>query len=102
RNSCSQDGFTLVSNKRKHKKILNQKKILDKSSNLLSGPFDQGAAIRRIIEAKEDILASDLYTSFLASLRESQSVLLNPEVQEIVCLGLGRIDKLKVRNGALT
>ncbi|GJQ69622.1 hypothetical protein Trydic_g6710 [Trypoxylus dichotomus] len=101
RNSCLQDGFTLISYKRKHKKVLNQRKILD-NSNSFSELFDQDTAIRRINEAKEDILVSDLYTSFLASLRESQAALLNSKVKEIVCLGLGRIDKLKVHNGALT
>ncbi|KAK9758449.1 hypothetical protein QE152_g607 [Popillia japonica] len=98
-----QDDFKLISHKRRNKKAANILKLTENITNSTATDYNnKDTAIRRIHQAKQDILVSDLYSSLLASLRESQSALLDPRITEIICLGLGRIDTiLNICNGFL-
>ncbi|XP_023312224.1 uncharacterized protein LOC108916582 isoform X1 [Anoplophora glabripennis] len=86
-NDC---GFQKVTYKRKFRKL---KPTQLKNQNLSTYPnFDVKTCVRRISSAKLEIVATDLFDSVTALLKEGLSALKNPLISEIICFGLGKID----------
>lgn len=46
---------------------------------------------RRIEDAKQELSSSDLFSSVTSSLREAIALLNKPQINEIICFGIGRI-----------
>ncbi|XP_031334597.1 uncharacterized protein LOC116164541 isoform X2 [Photinus pyralis] len=63
---------------------------------LSSVTFNLENYLRRIEAAKQELIPSDLYSSVLASLRESFQIINIIKIKEIVCFGLGRIENLSL------
>ncbi|XP_057665906.1 SRR1-like protein [Diorhabda carinulata] len=86
----NESDFKVVSYKRK-KSQLRSKNIVN--NNILSNEsyFNVDVSFKRIVDAKLEITATDLYDSLLASLREGIESLKHPKISNIICLGLGKI-----------
>ncbi|KAB0802350.1 hypothetical protein PPYR_04536 [Photinus pyralis] len=63
---------------------------------LSSVTFNLENYLRRIEAAKQELIPSDLYSSVLASLRESFQIINIIKIKEIVCFGLGRIGECMI------
>ncbi|KAJ8985706.1 hypothetical protein NQ317_014355 [Molorchus minor] len=88
-NLCEND-FKRVSYKNKLRKSI-PKSISNNPNFTYCDTFsNKEACIKRISEAKRELLSSDLFDSVKASLNEGLSALNNPEIFEIICLGLGK------------
>ncbi|XP_065169454.1 SRR1-like protein isoform X1 [Atheta coriaria] len=99
----SDEEFKKITYKRKSKpqqpSITQQ--LADISLNI--DDFDKNKAIRRVLEAKDDILASDYYSNVQASVREALSLLQHKnletqtekskqiQIKELICFGIGYV-----------
>ncbi|CAH0553050.1 unnamed protein product [Brassicogethes aeneus] len=86
------DDFKKVTYKRKctgplNKKTTNNAKFKASQTTI----FNKEATIRRIDDAKSELITTDFFDSVLASLREGLTILSTNKISEIICLGLGRI-----------
>ncbi|XP_060525836.1 SRR1-like protein [Cylas formicarius] len=88
-----QNGFQKVSYKRKSRL---KPKTEIAAQNELDPFFDKLANVRRVIQAKEELVTTDFFESVTASLREGLQTLDGKKFDEIICLGLGRVSQLLV------
>ncbi|XP_023017190.2 uncharacterized protein isoform X3 [Leptinotarsa decemlineata] len=89
------DGFLKVSYKSRNSKNrtgrITQTKCDIKTNTSLSLSLDKEYFLKKICEAKSEVLSSDLFKSVCTSLKEGLFILNDSAIAEIVCLGLGRI-----------
>ncbi|CAG9762395.1 unnamed protein product [Ceutorhynchus assimilis] len=95
-NSNNQQEFIKVVHKRKGKlknKIKNEMLLPVRECNK---QFDLSKHTRRVSEAKQELLSTDIFQSVSALLKEALTHLDNPKVGKIITLGLGQITDLTV------
>ncbi|KAL1513712.1 hypothetical protein ABEB36_003085 [Hypothenemus hampei] len=90
--------FTKVSYKRKRKFKKNGKNTQDLTKNLFEnyGFFDADKIMKKILEAKADLLESEFFNSIAIPLNEALTHIDNHKFSKIICLGLGRVSESKV------
>ncbi|KAK5649959.1 hypothetical protein RI129_000988 [Pyrocoelia pectoralis] len=89
--------FKVVSYKKsKIKQFTTFDKLLSINEPLSTVTCNLENYLRRIEAAKQELIPSDLYSSVLASLRESLQIINVAKIKEIVCFGLGRIGECMI------